>query len=375
MGGLLDKPMVEKDTDRGEGRLGDGAQFSYGASGMCVRLPAAAIPLQVALLAMCVQPPCVTRCACRQGYRPEMEDQHTCATNIQGLEGHAFFAVYDGHGGERAGILAEQAVLPAIQRTSSFKAYVRGDCRDPQLLAKAMEEGFLLCDKEMRPKLPLEEDKSGATATTVFITPTHIICANAGDSRSVYCRGNVVALSEDHKPDNPGERRRIEAAGGHIAQGMMGAGPMRVDGDLALSRALGDFTYKQANHLPDIEQKVSPQPECVICERDAAKDELIILACDGIWDVMTNQECCDEVRSWLANGEKDMGLCAEELLDTCLDKGSKDNMSAIVIAMPAAKYGAGPGVAPRRSTRDARRAAEGDEDMPAAGAAGRGRRR
>ena len=58
MGGLLDKPVVEKDTDRGEGRLGDGAHFSYGASGMCVRLPAAAIPLQVALRYVCSTPLC-----------------------------------------------------------------------------------------------------------------------------------------------------------------------------------------------------------------------------------------------------------------------------------------------------------------------------
>ena len=237
------------------------------------------------------------------------------------------------------------------------------------------------CDAEMRPMIP-PPDTSGAlpsasehrrrtlavsprclrcpgtTAVAVFITPTHLICANAGDSRSVYCKGEVVALSEDHKPDNPDERARIERAGGHVAQGMMGMGPMRVDGDLAVSRCLGDFEYKQNKQLPPVEQKVSPLPECRICQRDPSKDELLILACDGIWDVMTNEECCDALRELLMEGERDMGLVAEECLMMCLDKESKDNMSAVVVAFPAAKYGQGRGVAARVEAREARQRAE-----------------
>jgi serine/threonine protein phosphatase PrpC len=201
----------------------------------------------------------------------------------------------------------------------------------------------------------------------VFVTPTHFICANAGDSRSVYCKGSVVALSEDHKPDNPDERARIERAGGHVAQGMMGMGPMRVDGDLAVSRCLGDFEYKQNKRLPPVEQKVSPLPECRICQRDPSKDELLILACDGIWDVMTNQECCDALRQLLLEGEKDMGNVAEECLMMCLDKESKDNMSAVVVAFPAAKYGSGPGVAGRAATREARERADEAQGGAAAG--------
>jgi len=328
---MLDKPVVEKDTHRGTGRLGDGTVFQFGASGM-------------------------------QGYRPEMEDQHTCAHAIPGLEGHAFFAVYDGHGGDKAAIIANASVLPAIQKQKQFQDYVAGGCTDPKLLGSAMEAGFIECDNEMRPKLP-PDDTSGTTAVSAFLTPTHIICANAGDSRGVYCKGTVVALSEDHKPDNADERSRIEAAGGHVAQGMAGMGPMRVDGDLAVSRCLGDFNYKQSKDLPPEKQKVSPQPEIRIFSRDAGADELMILACDGIWDVMTNQECCDEVRKLLMEGEKDMGNCAEELLMMCLDKGSKDNMSAIVIAFPAAKYGTGKGVAARVEARAAKEAAEQEAEM------------
>ena len=261
------------------------------------------------------RPARLTRCPLprnRQGYRPEMEDQHTCATNIPGLEGHGFFAVYDGHGGDKAAILSERMVLPSIQKQKQYQAYVAAPPaqRDPVLLAQAMADGFVACDAEMRPKLP-PPDTSGTTAVAVFITPTHIICANAGDSRGVYCKGQVVALSEDHKPDDAGERARIERAGGHVAQGMMGMGPMRVDGDLAVSRCLGDFEYKRNQRLPPVEQKVSPLPECRTFVCDPAKDEMLVLACDGIWDVMSNQEVCDFVRMLLAEGEKDIGLVAE----------------------------------------------------------------
>lgn len=85
---------------------------------------------------------------------------------------------------------------------------------------------------------------AGCTATVVLITKDQIICANSGDSRTVLCRGKeAVALSEDHKPQNMEEKDRIEAAGGFVADN-------RVDGNLALSRALGDFEYKSNSAMP-----------------------------------------------------------------------------------------------------------------------------
>jgi len=80
---------------------------------------------------------------------------------------------------------------------------------------------------------------TGTTACVVFISESHIYCSNAGDSRGVLYRGKkgVVALSDDHKPDNAGELARIEKASHHVEDS-------RVDGNLALSRAFGDFQYK-----------------------------------------------------------------------------------------------------------------------------------
>lgn len=82
------------------------------------------------------------------------------------------------------------------------------------------------------------ESFAGCTATTLLITPTEIICANAGDSRTVLSIGKKAEpMSEDHKPDDVNERKRIYNANGFVEDG-------RVNGMLALSRALGDFEYK-----------------------------------------------------------------------------------------------------------------------------------
>ena len=80
---------------------------------------------------------------------------------------------------------------------------------------------------------------AGCTATVILVTSTEIICANAGDSRTVMSKagGRAVDMSQDHKPDDEKERNRIYRAGGFVEEG-------RVNGMLALSRALGDFEYK-----------------------------------------------------------------------------------------------------------------------------------
>ena len=99
------------------------------------------------------------------------------------------------------------------------------------------------------------ESYAGCTSTVVLITRTEVICANAGDSRTVLAsRGTAKDMSVDHKPEDPGELRRIENSGNFVEQG-------RVNGRLALSRALGDFEYKQSSHLPLKEQAVTAFPD------------------------------------------------------------------------------------------------------------------
>jgi serine/threonine protein phosphatase PrpC len=194
---------------------------------------------------------------------------------------------------------------------------------------------------------------SGTTANVVLFTPQWIICANAGDSRSVYSKsGNcTIPLSYDHKPDDEAEERRVYEAGGFVRSG-------RVEGDLAVSRGLGDFRFKldelyEAMGSGEIsfrkftemkmeakkngmlgasatdgpngrpgggivvispeDQKVSPMPDIVVQNRNESQDEFVVLACDGIFDVQTNHECIALATELFRSGEGDLGLLCEEV--------------------------------------------------------------
>merc|ERR1719347_1940932 len=109
----------------------------------------------------------------------------------------------------------------------------------------------------------------------------------------------------------------------------------RVNGSLAVSRALGDFEYKNVDGKGPTEQLVSPEPEFYIKERNEAGDEFLVLACDGVWDVMSNEEICSFISHRMRVHDNLETIC-NEVIDTCLYKGSRDNMSIIIIAFPSA---------------------------------------
>ena len=181
--------------------------------------------------------------------------------------------------------------------------------------------------------------QAGATSVVVCVRGDKVYCANAGDSRAVFSRkgGEAVEMSEDHKPMNDGERKRIINAGGFVSEG-------RVNGSLALSRALGDFEYKMNKELDEKQQAVTAFPEIREFQLQEG-DEFMILACDGIWDVMSSQECVNFVRERLVaklkSGESDLKLSqiCEELCDRCLAPDTRgsglgcDNMSVVVVLL------------------------------------------
>jgi len=172
-------------------------------------------------------------------------------------------------------------------------------------------------------------DRSGSTAVMVLLTPHHIICCNAGDSRAIlYKDSDALPLSFDHKPSNPTEMNRVKEAGGFVKY-------KRVDGDLAVSRGLGDFRFKMNNGVIPERQKVSISPEIIVSVRDDKKDKFIVLGCDGIWDVMGNQDCAKTIHNMIEDGERDLGRICERMLDICLKKNSKDNMTICVVSLPA----------------------------------------
>ncbi len=125
-------------------------------------------------------------------------------------------------------------------------------------------------------------DSIGCTANCIMIRDNkEIIVGNSGDSRCVLSRGGkAFTLSEDHKPENEIERTRIEKAGSTITEG-------RVDGNLNLSRSLGDLKYKQNKSLKPEEHPVTAFPDTKVVKMQP-EDDFIILGCDGIWEQKNN---------------------------------------------------------------------------------------
>lgn len=185
-------------------------------------------------------------------------------------------------------------------------------------------------------------DGVGCTAVCVLLSQREIVCANAGDSRAIICRGgSPVELSHDHKPNDAGERRRIAAAGGTIEETPVGTGKhartnYRINGNLNLSRSIGDLQYKKRTDLPQEEQMICSTPDLIVQPR-TPQDEFMVVACDGVWDVKTNREVCDFVRSGLRR-KLELGQIIEELLNDCITPNPKetcglgaDNMTCVVV--------------------------------------------
>ncbi|XP_038899741.1 probable protein phosphatase 2C 10 isoform X2 [Benincasa hispida] len=232
-----------------------------------------------------------------------MEDYHV-AKFVQ-IQEHelGLFAIYDGHLGESVPAYLQKHLFPNILKEEEFwvdpnssisKAYEK---TDQAILSHSSDLG-----------------RGGSTAVTaILINGQRLWVANVGDSRAVLSRGGeAVQMTIDHEPNT--ERRLIENKGGFVSN-MPGDVP-RVNGQLAVSRAFGDKSLK--SHLrsdPDI--------------RDVnvdANTDILILASDGLWKVMANQEAVD-----IARRIKDPLKAAKQLITEALEKESKDDISCIVV--------------------------------------------
>ncbi|CAO3695652.1 unnamed protein product [Rhizopus stolonifer] len=258
-------------------------------------------------------------CSHMQGWRLTMEDAHTTLLKLGETE-LSFFGVYDGHGGSTIAQYTGQTLYKKLLESEHF---------DKKEYKEAFKEAFSLL---IEPYNNYAMDPSGCTAVAALITKeNHIIVANAGDSRAIISTaGKAKPLSFDHKPTDEIEIERITKAGGFVEYG-------RVNGNLALSRAIGDFEFKQSEHLPAEEQVVTCDPDLI--DHEITKDdEFIVLACDGIWDCMSNQEVVEFVHKGVKIGKRLEEIC-EDMMDHCVaDEQTSnglgyDNMSVIIVAI------------------------------------------
>lgn len=268
-----------------------------------------------------------------------MEDAHIHETSLAaaGAGPISFYGVFDGHGGDLASKKCAELFVDFLKNQPEWADAVGtdGSGADPNRLKAVYSNAHFELDAHLRKMHVFKtgEDRSGSTSITSLVTPTHWIVANTGDSRCVLASGGkAVAMSFDHKPTNQEETERVYKAGGVVEAG-------RVQGDLAVSRAFADFSYKNNSAIGPEKQMVTVMPDISIRDRNEAEDEFLVLACDGIWDVMSNEEVCDFIRNEMQSGEHHLGVLAESLIDRCLTLGSRDNMSVVLVVCPGAKFG------------------------------------
>ncbi|KAH1099757.1 hypothetical protein GLYMA_13G042100v4 [Glycine max] len=238
-----------------------------------------------------------------RGKRVTMEDFYDIKTLKIGGQSICLFGIFDGHGGSRAAEYLKEHLFDNLLKHPNFLT-------DAKL---AISETYQQTDANF---LDSEKDTfrdDGSTASTAILVDSHLYVANVGDSRTIISKaGKAIALSEDHKPNRSDERKRIENAGGVV----MWAGTWRVGGVLAMSRAFGNRMLKQF---------VVAEPEIQDQEIDE-QIELLILASDGLWDVVQNDDAVS-----LARTEEEPEAAARKLTEAAFSRGSADNITCIVV--------------------------------------------
>ncbi|MCO5573566.1 hypothetical protein L7F22_027337 [Adiantum nelumboides] len=269
-----------------------------------------------------------------RGRRTEMEDAVHIAHSFLSLplpppaSDLHYFAVYDGHGGAQAAWHCREHMHLALAE-EALRGAIAESILDRAAWENCLKATFLRMDNEVGSRstpagaeqpgdsASTSSDTVGSTAVVAVLSFHHIIVANCGDSRAVLCRGGqAIALSQDHKPDREDEISRIEAAGGRV----FNWNGWRVLGVLAMSRAIGDHFLKPY---------VIADPDVTMTAR-SEEDEFLILASDGLWDVVSNQDACSIARRCLA-ANREAQRAASALAQKAHDRGSSDNISVVVI--------------------------------------------
>jgi len=246
------------------------------------------------------------------GRRPTMEDTFSVCPKLGGEEGREAFAIFDGH----AGSIASHFVAKYLDRI--INSVISANPTEHPL--KWLELTYAKLTELFRQKLHDSKVSGskhcGTTGLIFLVDSTHYYIANVGDTRAVLSRGGkAVRLSTDDKPSNPDEELRIRNLGGFV---VVGSEISRVNGTLAVSRSIGDFY---------MHPYVTSEPHLHEFTRDAS-DKFIILACDGVWDEVTDQHAVDIVM-----GHKDPTRAAFSLRDKAYAYGSDDNISVMLLKL------------------------------------------
>lgn len=232
------------------------------------------------------------------GKRDYQEDRLSIFNNTQ----YYISCVYDGHGGNKCSVFL---------KNNFYKTFIKNFKQNPPI--KALFNTFLQLNQIF---LNNVIGRDGSTANVLFYNKLTNICyvANTGDSRAILCRknGSVEQISEDHKPDNLTEKKRIQSRGGFVQNG-------RVNGNLAMSRSFGD---------KNIANVLTVEPD--IYEFGNRNIKFILQASDGLFDVMSNYEVCKFINIRLNRAISPQNIAKELVLYAINTRETQDNTSLII---------------------------------------------
>ncbi|GAX77731.1 hypothetical protein CEUSTIGMA_g5174.t1 [Chlamydomonas eustigma] len=306
--------------------------------------------------------------ATARNQRPYMEDRHSLVHCLRMLRpdgqpvvvghpgevGHSWAGVFDGHNGSRAADIAAARLHMVFASDPSLRPHLGTTTRpltassdaEEAAVSGSLRRAFLQIDDDILKQSRVDGSRDGSTALVVAKLGDAVYTAHTGDSRAVLCRNGVAhRLTEDHKPNLPTERSRVLAAGGRVEfqrcwrvvveprDGRPGSG-------LAVSRSLGDLDFKEPKRFVESDPEIH---KLMLGETDS----YIILASDGLWDVLTDEEAVECANDVLKVSKENAKICintlakaqalasaaADKLLQKSVGKGTVDNVTVVVMLL------------------------------------------
>jgi serine/threonine protein phosphatase PrpC len=251
-----------------------------------------------------------------QGPRESMEDAHY--TSVE----DGLFCIFDGHGGRKAADFAARRFPDILKNHPKFKS-------DPE---KALHESILATEDEFLELARKDELNDGTTLVVGLISGPNLYVANVGDSEAFVCRGeSALSLTTIHNPSkNSNEVSRVQSVGGRLYNNRLGHPHLNVRFfNIAISRAIGDLLYKSPQYTQHKPSGLTADPD-VSVNKLADEDKFLLLACDGVWDVLTHQEVADFINEKLKETD-DLQIICNNLVEEALARRSMDNITVCLV--------------------------------------------
>lgn len=243
------------------------------------------------------------------GVRKSMEDFTIAEPDVCGDDRYSFYCVLDGHGGSEVAKFTKNNYIKVLR--SKLELY-----KDSQKMQIIIESSIVSLEAQIK---DLGGVDCGSTMCGILIDKLlkKIYYINIGDSQAMAIRfdskDNLYAdfKCSLHKVSNLNEEARIKKSGGSIING-------RLAGNLLISRSLGDFDLREYGLISTPETK----------ESELFKNKMLIIASDGIWDVIKRE---DVVKLLRANAKRGIDDLAKFIVKDAVDKGSLDNISIVIV--------------------------------------------